>query len=183
MNVRIISGRFGGRKISAPEGKTTHPMSERIRNALFNSLGDNVQDAVVLDAFAGTGSVGIEALSRGAKSVVFIERDRVASKILQENIELLDIADETKAVRASVSAWVGNNEDAKFDLIFADPPYHDVQRGTIRTVSKLLAPGGKMLISLPEKYDYTQLIENGFVFENERIYGNAKIVSLVREKA
>ena len=73
--------------------------------------------------------------------------------------------------------------DFKFDMVFADPPYHDVQRGTIRTVSKLLSPGGKMLISLPEKYDYTQLIEDGFVFENERIYGNAKIVSLVREKA
>ncbi|MFA5107899.1 MAG: RsmD family RNA methyltransferase, partial [Patescibacteria group bacterium] len=74
MNIRIIAGTLGGRKIDAPDGRRTHPMSERIRNALFNSLGETVKDANVLDAFAGTGAVGIEALSRGAKHATFIER-------------------------------------------------------------------------------------------------------------
>ena len=87
-SIRVISGRFGGRKLDAPsEGNTrTKPMGERIRNALFNSIGAEIQDARVLDAFAGTGSVGIEALSRGAEFVTFVERDNVAGKILINNI-------------------------------------------------------------------------------------------------
>ena len=90
MNVRIISGEFGGRKIEAPDTSRTHPMGERIRNALFNSLGDEVNNAHVLDAFAGTGSVGLEAISRGARDVTFIERDRIAQKILAKNITSRD---------------------------------------------------------------------------------------------
>ena len=78
MNVRIISGEFGGRKIEAPDGDRTHPMSERVRNALFTRLGEVVSGATILDAFAGTGSVGIEALSRGARQATFVERDRIA---------------------------------------------------------------------------------------------------------
>src|SRR5687768_9476806 len=74
MFVRIISGEFGGRKIEAPDNSRTHPMGERVRNALFNSLGEKIVGASVLDAFAGTGSVGLEALSRGAKHATFIER-------------------------------------------------------------------------------------------------------------
>ena len=80
MNVRIISGKYGGRIIKAPDTARTHPMGERIRNALFNSIGSEVDDAKVLDVFAGTGAVGLEALSRGARSVTFVEKDRVAQK-------------------------------------------------------------------------------------------------------
>ena len=85
MNIRLISGIYGGRKIIAPGGSRTHPMSERVRNALFNSIGDEIVDADILDAFAGTGSIGLEALSRGAKRAVFVERDRLAQGILVEN--------------------------------------------------------------------------------------------------
>lgn len=82
MNVRIISGKYGGRRIDAPDTTRTHPMSERIRNALFNSISSEINGATVLDAFAGTGAIGLEALSRGARRVTFIEKDRVAQKVL-----------------------------------------------------------------------------------------------------
>ena len=85
MSLRIISGEFGGRIIATSSSYKTHPMGDRIRGALFNMLGD-ISDLRVLDAFAGNGSLGLEALSRGAKEAVFVERDHMAQKILQENI-------------------------------------------------------------------------------------------------
>ena len=88
MRVRIISGEFGGRFIKTPPGSTTHPMGERVRSAMFNSLGESIRDARVLDAFAGSGAVGLEALSRGAESAVFVERDRVAQRVIAENISI-----------------------------------------------------------------------------------------------
>ena len=126
MKTRLISGEFGGRFIDSPHTDRTHPMGERMRGALFNILGD-VDGLRVLDAFAGTGALGLEALSRGASEAVFIERDRVAQKVLQENIDALGVSDRAKLIKSSGSAWTDTPELQGFDLIFADPPYHDVQ--------------------------------------------------------
>ena len=104
MNIRVISGRYGSRKLDAPDGATTHPMSERIRNALFNSLGADIVGTTVLDAFAGSGAVGIEALSRGAAYATFIERDRIAHKIIAKNLETLGI-DDAKLIHTTVASW------------------------------------------------------------------------------
>ena len=86
-SIRVIAGRFGGRLLDAPKENSTRtkPMGERIRNAMFNSIGNEINGAQVLDAFAGTGAVGLEALSRGAAHVTFIERDKIAQKILSKN--------------------------------------------------------------------------------------------------
>lgn len=174
MNIRIIAGKYGGRSIEAPPGKRTHPMSERVRNALFNSLGDEVAEATVLDAFAGTGSVGIEALSRGAAHVTFIEKDRVAGKVLQSNLDLLRI-DNAKLVRSSVSAWCDTTEpEPRFDLIFADPPYHDVQFSTVRRLLAYLKPDGCMILSHPGRGEEL-LGNNEFVVVDDRSYGNAHL--------
>lgn len=181
MNIRIIAGRFGGRVIAAPDGRTTHPMSERVRNALFNSLDVAVQDAKVLDAFAGTGSVGIEALSRGARSVTFVERDRVAHAILRENIARLSIEDETKAIRAGVASWIETNGGEQFDLIFVDPPYHNSQFSTVSALFVLLKPGGTMILSHPGRGEVP--IQNGIVVVDNRSYGNAFLTFFRRESA
>ena len=82
MNIRIIAGYYGGLKIAAPNNRRTHPMSERIRNALFNSLAGEIADAEVLDVFAGTGAIGLEAISRGAKSATFVDKDRTAQRYM-----------------------------------------------------------------------------------------------------
>lgn len=180
MNVRIISGRLGGRTIAAPDGSRTHPMGERIRNAMFNSLGELVVDAEVLDAFAGTGALGIEAISRGAKFTTFIERDRTAQKVLQENLENLGITDETKLIRASVAAWIETYDGPKFDLIFADPPYHDTQFSTAMKLLGLLKSNGLMVLSHPGRSESPTL--PGVVVVDNRGYGDAALTYFRLEK-
>ena len=180
MSVRIISGEFGSRKIETPEGKTTHPMSERIRNALFNSLGASVEGARVLDAFAGSGSVGIEALSRGASHATFVERDRTAQNVIAQNIALLGIEDRTKLIRASVAAWVSTYEGEKFDLIFVDPPYNDPQFSTAMEISGLLKPGALMVLSRPGRSESPT--KPGVVVVDNRSYGDAALTYFRLEK-
>lgn len=179
MNLRIIAGTLGGRTIAAPDGNKTHPMSERVRNAVFNSLADSVKGAYVLDAFAGTGAVGIEAISRGAKFTTFIERDRLAQKVLSENIEKLGISSKTKVVKASVSSWCDTYEGQQFDLIFADPPYHDPQFSTVNKILGLLKPNGLMVLSHTGRFESPTL--PGVVVVDNRGYGDAAITFFRQE--
>ncbi len=181
MRVRLISGTYGGRIIDAPDTSRTHPMSERIRNAMFNSLGDEIKDAEVLDAFAGSGAVGLEALSRGAKSVLFLERDRIAQKVIDANITTLNCADSAKLVRAPVAAWSEKNKDKLFDIIFADPPYHDMQLSTVSRLFSHLKPGGTMILSQPGKGEALSEVK-GIVVVDNRSYGNASLTSFRLEK-
>ena len=170
MNVRIISGKFGGRTIDAPGRTTTHAMSERARNAMFNSLGDYVRDKTVLDAFAGSGSLGIEALSRGAKHAVFVEKDRIAAKIIQKNVETLGITDLSKVVQAGVSSWIDTSGHGQFDLILADPPYTDMQLSTVVKLFALLKVGGTMVLSHPGNGEVPN--QHGIVVVDNRSYGS-----------
>lgn len=173
MNIRIISGRFGGRKIEAPDNERTHPMGERVRNAMFNSIGDEIRGARVLDAFAGTGSLGLEALSRGARQATFIERDRIAQKILAKNIETLGVKDSAIVVRTTVSNWLINLDvSEQYDVIFADPPYYDLQLSTVSRLFSLLKPNGLMVLSHSGRGEGPNL-ENRIVVVDNRSYGNA----------
>jgi len=146
-------------------------MGERIRNALFNSLGDEVYGARVLDAFAGTGAVGIEALSRGAEHVTFIEKDRICQKIIGNNIQLLGIPQQTTLARSPLACWIKNNDEQKFDLIFADPPYHDTQLSTVEQLFGLLKPKACMVLSHPGRSEIRT--KPGVVVVDNRSYGNA----------
>ena len=180
MNVRLISGIYGGRKIEAPDNSRTHPMSERIRNALFNSLGKSVDGAVVLDAFAGTGAIGLEALSRGAKTITFVEKDRIAQKILTNNITTLGAEDKTDIIRTTVHNWINSDlSDTQFDLIFADPPYHDTQFSTVSELFGLLKPGGLMVLSHPGRGEIPT--KTGVVVVDNRSYGNAYLTFYRRD--
>ncbi len=146
-------------------------MSERVRNAMFNSIGSEIEGANVLDAFAGTGSVGFEALSRGAHHVAFIEKDRIAQKILAKNVATLGVENTTNIARATVHSWIGTYNGDKFDIIFADPPYHDPQFSTVSELFGLLKPGGLMVLSHPGRGE--EPAKNGVVVVDNRSYGNA----------
>jgi len=174
MNIRIIAGKFGGRSIQAPEGKVTHPMSERVRSSLFNILGDKVVEANVLDAFAGSGSLGLEAISRGAKNSTFIERDRAASRSLNENILALGISAQTMAFQMGLSTWIDKNSDKKYDVIFTDPPYNDLQLSTVSRLAKMLATNGIMILSYPGRGEDLPP-EIGIVVVDNRSYGTAAL--------
>ena len=173
MNVRIIAGKFGGRVLDAPGRSSTHAMSERARNAMFNSIGSEIEGARVLDLFAGSGSLALEALSRGADSAVLVEKDRIAAKIIQKNIDMLGVADKAKVVKSTVFNWLHTVETEAFDVIFADPPYHDPQFSTISQAFRLLKPGALMVLSHPGKGEVPS--KTGVVVVDNRSYGNLNL--------
>lgn len=182
-SIRVVAGKYGGRKLDAPSESNTRtkPMGERIRNALFNNIGSEVQGAEVLDAFAGTGSVGFEALSRGAVHVTFVERDKVAQRIITHNMEVLGTGDGAELVRTTVNNWLDMSERRVYDLIFADPPYHDLQLSTVSRLLGLLKPNGLMVLSHTGRGEVPNL-ENGIVVVDNRSYGNAHL-TFFRRKA
>ncbi len=180
--IRVISGKFGNRKIDAPsfDNSRTKPMGERIRNAIFNKIGDEITDAEVLDAFAGTGAIGLEALSRGANHVTFIERDKLAQKILSKNILSLGADDNSTIVRTSVNNWLENYKGGYYDIIIADPPYHDPQLSTVSKLFSLLKPNGLMVLSWLGRGGMPINDETKIVVVDNRSYGNAIITSFRR---
>lgn len=125
--MRIVAGTLRGRTISAPEGEGTRPTIDRVREALFSSLYSlrgGFEDAVVLDAFAGSGALGIEALSRGAAFVAFVERDPKAAKVLEHNVRSCGLeANRAAILRRDVMSGLPKVTPHAFDLVFLDPPY------------------------------------------------------------
>ncbi|MEP7204928.1 MAG: 16S rRNA (guanine(966)-N(2))-methyltransferase RsmD, partial [Candidatus Saccharibacteria bacterium] len=172
MRLRLIAGRFGGRNIQAPDTTATHPMSERVRNALFNIVGDEIKGASVLDAFAGSGALGLEAISRGASQATFVERDSRAVTTLESNIGLFGLGDRTKVVSLDVNSWVEGAE-ARYDIILIDPPYDDSQYSTAMKLTKLLKPNGLMVLSYPGRGESPPA--NGVVVVDNRSYGTAAL--------
>lgn len=173
MNLRIISGIYGNRTIKALDNGVTHPMGERVRSSLFNIIGDEIKDAKVLDAFAGSGSLGLESLSRGASHATFIERDRQASQILQDNIKSLGANDSAEVLNMGLNTFIDKNSEKKYDVIFTDPPYNDMQLSTVSRLAKLLSPIGLMVLSYPGRGEVPTV--DGIVVVDNRSYGNAAL--------
>ncbi|MCA9324143.1 RsmD family RNA methyltransferase [Candidatus Saccharibacteria bacterium] len=170
--MRVIAGEFKSRILKDPTGNRTHPMSEKVRGALFNSLGD-ITGLDVLDAFAGTGAVGIEALSRGAKRVWSVELDNDAFDVLQENRNRITDEDRMTVHRANVKSWLANQPELDFDLVLADPPYDAIGMKAIDACAGVVKKGGLLVLSLPpaEHIDF-----KGLRKIDEKRYGNAKLV-------
>lgn len=120
--MRVVAGELRGRRFDAPEGLDTRPTTDKVREAVFNALGslDLVRDAAVVDLFAGSGALGIEALSRGAAECVFVERDRNALRTLRGNLHDLGLDDRSRVVPSDA---VGAVAQLDADLVLADPPY------------------------------------------------------------
>ena len=135
-NVKITSGLFRGRELKAPQNGVTHPMGSREKLALFNSLSDKIKDKIILDVFAGTGALGLEALSRGASHVTFIEADKKAAEILKQNAIVLGVF---KQVRIYNTKAEKIDFDSPFDIVIADPPYeyfHDLPLSVLDRLAK-----------------------------------------------
>jgi 16S rRNA (guanine966-N2)-methyltransferase len=121
--MRVIAGEAGGLRLVAPDG--SRPTTDRAREALFSALGDRVVGAAVLDLYAGSGALAIEALSRGAAHAVLVDRDRSAEQAIEQNLETTGFADRARFVRSPISGVGGDQprDGAPFDLVFCDPPY------------------------------------------------------------
>ena len=169
--MRIIAGKYKSRIIKDTTNNRTHPMSEKIRGALFNSLGD-IFGKTFLDAFAGTGAVAIEALSRGAVNVHAVEVHPDSFDTLKHNRDLITDEEGIQIHRANVRSWLGNQEKF-FDIIVADPPYDAIGMNALDSCAEYVADNGIMVVSLP-------VAENikfkGLNKIDEKIYGNAKLV-------
>ncbi|HLB66162.1 MAG TPA: RsmD family RNA methyltransferase [Candidatus Saccharimonadales bacterium] len=148
--MRIIAGALKGRQFQAPKGHRTHPMSEKMRGAIFNSLGD-IKDLTVLDAFGGSGALSLEAISRGAKSALAIEIDKNAHKTLLTNISGLNPEEQIKAIQVNASAWSSSNENTTFDVVLLDPPHDDLRSDLLVRISQHTAIKGIMVLSWPGK--------------------------------
>lgn len=145
--MRIIAGNLGGRLFAAPRGHRTHPMSDKMRGALFNMLGD-ISGQTVLDAFAGSGALSFEAVSRGASRVVAIESDRQAQATIQQNIADLGVAGSMHLVKAGAGAWLNTTDDI-FDLVLLDPPYDRLQYDLLERLAERVAADGQLVLSWP----------------------------------
>jgi 16S rRNA (guanine966-N2)-methyltransferase len=123
--MRVISGTARGRRLVAPEGATTRPTSDRVREATLNALGSlgAVVDARILDLFAGSGALGIEALSRGAAHVTFVDQDTAAIRAIERNLATCGLADRARVVTSPVARFVATEQGAQWDLALLDPPY------------------------------------------------------------
>jgi len=147
--MRIIAGRYRGHPIAAPAGRTARPTTDRVREALFSILGSRVEDAAVLDLFAGSGALGLEALSRGAARAVFVDGSARALAALRRNIQRLDVRT-ARVLRGRVAEILPRlaRDGEAFDLVFLDPPYGKGLAGeTLARLGRgdLLRPGARLV--------------------------------------
>lgn len=169
--MRIVAGQFKGRIIESPKKFATHPMSEKIRGALFNALGD-IEGLTVFDAYGGSGAVGLEALSRGAKSVITCDIDRQAAETIQRNIAALRVERQATAVQANCISYLQNNPQT-FDIVIADPPYNDVKNSQLITLSQHVASGGLFIVSAPPDVELPDFAELSLALS--KTYGDAHL--------
>ena len=181
--MRIIAGTDRGRKLFAPEGVETRPTADRVRESLYNILGAKVTDAMVLDLFAGSGALALEALSRGAAFAALADNDPKAVRVIERNIQLMRAEDKTRLIRADWQDALRRLQGQRFSLVFLDPPYRmlDVYGLAAEQMRKmdLLAEGAVLVMEHAAKSPLT--LPDGFEITDERRYGDTA-VALVREK-
>ncbi len=172
--MRVIAGTYGGRILKAPPGDSTRPTSDRVREALFSILGARVDGASVLDLFAGSGALGLEALSRGAGSVTFVDEAQPAIRAIQANLQALSAEAEVRKQDALRFLSHASRGAAQYDLVFLDPPYRQAER-LARPLSEalpaVLAPGA---VAVAES-DRRAPLALDLPLKDERRYGDTLI--------
>jgi 16S rRNA (guanine966-N2)-methyltransferase len=168
--LRVVAGTYKGRRLAAPRGTRTRPTADRVREALFSMLGD-VGGARVLDLYAGSGALGIEALSRGAESAVFVERDAQAVAAIERNLAAIGV--EATVLREDVLRFLGR-ADGTWDLVFCDPPYDSASRlaGPLAERLPALIAEEARIVTESDKRNPLQL---PFPLLVERAYGDTRI--------
>ena len=178
--MRIIAGERKGHTIYAPRGLDTRPTSDRVRENVFNIVAPWVEGARVLDLYAGSGAMGLEALSRGASAVVFVESDGDAVRVIERNLDKLRLTGAT-VVRADATAALAQETAAgrKYDLVLADPPYAMTDYNTLaRYLSRVLADDGLLVL---ESGARTEPGLAGLVVRTSRKYGSTRVTVFEHE--
>ncbi len=182
--VRITGGLYGSRALKAPKGSLTRPTSDRVREALFSILGPRAAATSVLDLYAGTGALGLEALSRGATSVVFVERSKEALAALQANVDALGVRQSARVLASPVERAAGRLAGEAFGLVFVDPPYADVKSGeAVNALEDLFVPllAEDALLVLEHASRDAPPALAGLARDESRSYGDTTLSFYVRE--
>lgn len=190
-HVRVITGKFRGRRLAVPPEQVTRPFTDRVKESVFNILGHrfgtlaDLPPVETLDLFAGGGSMGIEALSRGARACVFVEHDRRAVRVLRENLALLELQSCTRVV--AENAWTTRPPAAAgaagFGLVFVDPPYRDVEKlpqvfALLERLAPRLAPDGVLVFRHAARLEFPQDQLSMFQCADERVFGDMRVLLL-----
>lgn len=186
--MRVIAGQAGGRRLKAPKGTAVRPTSDRVREAMFSSLAPVVEQAHVLDLFAGTGALGIEALSRGARAATFVERDAGAASVVSDNLRTTGLADAATIIRGDAKSFVARSHAAPYSLVLCDPPYDVPLEDVLELLITLDGAGGlageATVVIERDKRDPTLPGEDdlpGFLaIERRRSYGDTVVLYLQR---
>lgn len=169
--MRVVAGELGGRRLQAPPGRDTRPTADRVREALFSILGD-VSDLSVLDLFAGSGALGIEALSRGAAEATFVDSGHSAVTAIRRNLDALGLVADVQ--RRDALAFLGERRGAPFGLVFVDPPYSSATRLAAPLAERLPPVLTEDALIVTESHKRTPL-ELPFALVRERTYGDTRI--------
>jgi 16S rRNA (guanine966-N2)-methyltransferase len=189
--MRIIAGFHRGRKIEAPEGLTTRPMTDRVRENLFNIIAAEIPDAVVLDLFCGSGALGLESLSRGAAAATFVDTDRAAIEAVETNCQRLGLTERVRILRRDglrPGAWIRPTGAESYTLLFVDPPYkmtadpagQERLADMVRTLVALgcVAPQAVAMLRA-ERGTAVKLPWQGFDLIDERTYGTTTLYLMI----
>lgn len=172
--MRVVAGTARGLRLQGPSSPGTRPISDRAKEALFNILGGRVEDAAFLDLFAGTGAVGIEALSRGAGSATFVEQDRAAVDDIRANLEHTRLTDNTTVVRHDVFRWLGGGR-GPYDVVYSGPPqWQELWARSLAAIDAtpdLIAPGGVVVVQLDPKEEVDEPALGRLRLDDRRAYG------------
>ncbi len=179
--MRVITGKARGVQLKTPEGMQTRPTADRVKEALFSIINFDIPGAAVLDLFGGTGQLGIEALSRGAKSCTFVDAREDACKIIRENLRRTKLEDNTKVVRSDYLDYLKRSRE-KFDIILLDPPYAEVfLENSLKCITEIdiLQSGGIIIAERPLGKELLLEFE-GYTRSKDYKYGNT-LLTLYRK--
>ncbi|MDR3568174.1 MAG: 16S rRNA (guanine(966)-N(2))-methyltransferase RsmD [Syntrophobacteraceae bacterium] len=177
--MRIIAGACGGRRLHAPKSSKIRPTIDKVREAVFSIISEHVPDARVLDLFAGTGAMGLEALSRRAKFCCFVDNGAEALRLVRENISLCDAGDRSRILQGTVASTIRRLESEKelFDIVFLDPPYgQGYVEKTIQIVGAVARPGALLVSEQHVKDAQRPILDPAWQKDRERRYGDTLIV-------
>lgn len=178
--MRVIAGTARGQVLLAPSGRSTRPTGDRVKEALFNMVAALVPGAAVLDLYAGTGALGIEALSRGAASAVFVDNEAASARLIRRNLEKTRLATAAEIRCADAVSACGRllAEGRRFHLILVDPPYRGVEAGrALAAVDSLLVPGGTVAVEQAAREELPPVAGN-LSLVRLRSYGDTRLAIL-----
>ncbi len=179
MSIRVIAGFAKGRQLKLVPGDTTRPIMDRVKEALFSIIGRDILDSVFLDLFAGTGSVGIEALSRGAKQAVLIDLEPKAIQTIHDNLKLTRLAERAVVRRADAFAVLSGKPEGAYDFIYIAPPqYKGMWEKALKAIDahpEWISDDGTVIVQIDPE-EYTPIVLDQLVVDDERKYGSTLLI-------